>query len=55
MTIFAQLLALVGTLANGTMGAVENLTAVFVVECTILSPVALTRKLLDFGSVQELS
>ncbi len=44
--ILAALLALFGTLANGTTGAVEILTAIFVVECIILSPLALTRKLL---------
>jgi hypothetical protein len=43
----AALLSLLGTLARGTVGAVEIATAMVVVECIVLSPLALTGKLLD--------
>lgn len=44
--VFAAALALFGTIMHGTTGLAENLTAIFVLECVILSPLALSRKLL---------
>lgn len=43
--VFAAALALFGTLTHGMTGITENLTAIFVLECIIIPPLALTRKL----------
>jgi hypothetical protein len=39
-------LALFGTLTNGTLGLIQNLTAILVLETVLAAPVALIRKLI---------